>query len=42
MLEVVLGVLITSTSLSLLVLPALCACFGSWLLPRRSSVVREA
>lgn len=38
---VVLGGLITSTMLTLLVLPALYARFGSWLLPRLQPVVRE-
>lgn len=38
---VVLGGLITSTILTLLVLPALYARFGSWLLPRLQPVVRE-
>ena len=38
---VVLGGLITSTILTLLVLPALYARFGGWLLPRRQPVVRE-
>ena len=39
---VVLGGLITSTSLTLLVLPALYASFGRWLLPRLRTPVREA
>ncbi|MCP9828993.1 efflux RND transporter permease subunit [Synechococcus sp. Lug-A] len=39
---VVLGGLITSTILTLLVLPALYARFGGWLLPRLKPAVREA
>ena len=39
---VVLGGLITSTILTLLVLPALYARFGGWLLPRLEPVLREA
>ena len=39
---VVLGGLITSTTLTLLVLPALYAAFGGWLLPRLKPAVSEA
>jgi nickel/cobalt tolerance cation efflux system protein len=39
---VVLGGLITSTALTLLVLPALYARFGGWLLPSLRTPVREA